>query len=147
MAIAATRVTGAPRARREGRQWAEQDVRDSERLLGRLLALLQAGRLEAAARLCRDVGQPWRAAWFGSGGGGAALGLVPVGDAAAEADAGEIELGLEALAGEVELGGGTLRSLWRWACFQARPVSDILIAGTYWLHPAATHGQCMGAPL
>ncbi len=75
----------ARRARRQGRAWAPQDARDGERLLGRLLQLLRAGRPAAAAQLCRDVGQPWRAACLA--GAGAGLGPVPVGDAAAAADA------------------------------------------------------------
>ena len=102
----------------QGRPWAEQDARDAERLLARLLALLRAGRPAVAAALCCDVGQPWRAAAF-AGGPAAGLGLVPLGEAAAEADAGPAGIGLEALAGEADGAPGALRALWRWAAYQA----------------------------
>ena len=41
-----------------------------------LFRLVRCGRLEAARQLCHEVGQPWRAASLGSGGG---LGLIPLG--------------------------------------------------------------------
>jgi hypothetical protein len=63
------------------------------------------------------TGQPWRAASLGGGG---ALGALPLGAAAADADAADPSgEQAEELAGEVEGGGAAARALWRWACFQA----------------------------
>jgi len=43
--------------------------------------------------------------------------------AAEEADARSVADVEEDLASEAELGSGTLRALWRWACYQARSLS------------------------
>lgn len=51
-------------------------MKDEERLMRQLFKLVRCGRVEAARQLCHDVGQPWRAASLGSGGG---LGLIPLG--------------------------------------------------------------------
>lgn len=64
---------------RQGRRWAESNAKDEERLMRHLFRLLRCGRLETARQLCHEVGQPWRAASLGSGGG---LGLIPLGIAA-----------------------------------------------------------------
>ena len=61
---------------REGKSWSEGDTRDEERLMARLFRLLRGGRLDAARQLSHHVGQPWRAASLGSGGG---MGLTPLG--------------------------------------------------------------------
>ena len=45
---------------------------------------IRAGRVAAAAALCREAGQPWRAASLSGGGG---WGPTPLGPAAAAADA------------------------------------------------------------
>jgi hypothetical protein len=70
------RCWGCARAARQKRRWAEGNARDEERLIRHLFRLLRCGRVEAARQLCVDVGQPWRAASLGAGGG---LGLIPLG--------------------------------------------------------------------
>ncbi|BDA47704.1 Nuclear pore complex protein NUP107 [Coccomyxa sp. Obi] len=101
---------------RQGRRWVESNVKDEERLTRHLFRLLRCGRTEAARQLCHEVGQPWRSASLGCGGG---LGLIPLGAAAEMAEARSVEECNEELASEIELGSGTLRALWRWACYQA----------------------------
>lgn len=49
-----------------------------------------------------------------------AVGGFNAGMAAEEADARSVDDVGEDLASEIELGSGTLRALWRWACYQAR---------------------------
>ncbi|EFN51202.1 hypothetical protein CHLNCDRAFT_141164 [Chlorella variabilis] len=93
------------------------DGKDEERVMARVFALMRAGRMGQARQLCEAVGQPWRGASLGGGGG---HGPLPLGVAAKEAE-GMDPGGEQAadLAAEVEGGEGTLRALWRWACFQA----------------------------
>lgn len=45
----------------------ETETKADERLCRELFKLLRAGRLGDAERICRDVGQPWRAAILGGG--------------------------------------------------------------------------------
>lgn len=40
----------------------------------------------------------------------------------------------EELASEIELGSGTLRALWRWACYQARPQLSLVFCIVHLLH-------------
>lgn len=54
----------------------ESNVKDEERLTKHLFRLLRCGRTEDARQLCYEVGQPWRSASLGCGGG---LGLIPLG--------------------------------------------------------------------
>ena len=61
---------------RQGRRWVESNVKDEERLTRHLFRLLRCGRTEDARQLCHEIGQPWRSASLGCGGG---LGLIPLG--------------------------------------------------------------------
>lgn len=101
------------------------------------------GRMTEARQLCEAVGQPWRAASLGGGGG---VGPLPLGAAADEADAAEPS-GEQAqdLASEVEGGAGLLRALWRWSCYQAAEQAGAAAeAGGAGLHEAAVYGALSG---
>lgn len=103
-----------PRSQR--RRLDPDNSRDEQRLLSQLFRLLRAGRLSAARALCKAVGQPWRAASLGGGGG---QGPVPLGAAADEADALDPLVDqAEDLAAEQDAGPHVLRALWRWSCYQ-----------------------------
>ncbi len=58
-------------------------------------------------------------------------------------EARSVEESDEELASEIELGSGTLRALWRWACFQVRPdicLLRVLVSAqmALLLHPSST---------
>lgn len=66
---------------RKGAQWADADVKEASRITERLWRLVRAGRTADARKMCRSVGQPWRAASLG---GAVGPGPIPVGSAALE---------------------------------------------------------------
>ncbi|GLC45762.1 hypothetical protein PLESTB_000501400 [Pleodorina starrii] len=102
---------------RTGRPLHPSNARSQERFLARVWQLMRAGNLPEAQDLCRQVGQPWRAAAIGGGG---PVGALPVGIAALEYDEGDrTDLQVEELADEVANGSGSLLALWRWAAQQA----------------------------
>ena len=65
--------------RRQGKQWAEADVKDNARITERVWRLVRAGRMAEAQELCMRCGQPWRAASLG---GSLGPGPTPLGVAA-----------------------------------------------------------------
>ncbi|KAK9814142.1 hypothetical protein WJX72_001215 [[Myrmecia] bisecta] len=121
---------------RQQRSLAEDNVKDEERLLKALWRLLRAGRLSQARQLCRDVGQPWRAASFGGAG---STGPVPLGQAAEETDGCSEEEQAEDIAAEVDAGDGVLRMLWRWSCYQISEQSAAAMEAT-----GARCSKCLG---
>ncbi|EFJ43078.1 hypothetical protein VOLCADRAFT_96758 [Volvox carteri f. nagariensis] len=105
---------------RTGKPLHPSNARSQERILARVWQWMRGGNLVEGGDLCRQVGQPWRAAALGGGG---LYGAVPVGIVAEEYDAGTSSnvqaLQAEELADEVANGSGTLLALWRWAAQQA----------------------------
>ncbi|CAN0456004.1 unnamed protein product [Ectocarpus fasciculatus] len=86
-----------------------QDDLDEEELLRSAWALVRAGRLSAAKRLCEKRGQPWRAAAMAGGGVVGTRGM----EGEEERELEEIEAGYEAL---YSPGQG----LWQEMCWQLR---------------------------
>ncbi|KAL6070967.1 Nuclear pore complex protein [Balamuthia mandrillaris] len=90
---------------REHKTIHEDDKDAEERMFIALWQLIRAGRMEEAQQLCRDCGQPWRAASIGGG--------QLCHDAALVAgDESEDERG------NVLLEGNPFRALWKLACYQ-----------------------------
>lgn len=100
---------------RQGRPIRAEDAKDSERVLRVVWRLLRSGRLRDACNICRECGQPWRAASLSAGGG---VGLIAVGEAAASRafDPANHEREFEASADELGLEPGTRRFLWKLSC-------------------------------
>lgn len=88
-----------------------EDQKLEEDLLEDVWKLLRAGRLGEARELCRNAGQPWRAASLGGCG---ELGASP--SVEAFCNTGK-DRALQAL--ELESGVAHQRRLWKWACFIA----------------------------
>ena len=73
------RMTDMVKCRRQGKQWAEADVKDNARITERVWQLVRAGRMTDARELCMRCGQAWRAASLG---GSFGPGPTPLGAAA-----------------------------------------------------------------
>jgi len=101
---------------RQRRPLYSENTADEERILGRLWRLVRAGRIAEAQALCRDCGQPWRAASLGGGG---QWGPTPLGAAAAAADAADAHVFEDELADQVVRGDMVPRALWRCAALHA----------------------------
>lgn len=114
------------------------NIKDEDRLMRIVWRLVRGGRTARAGAACEHAGQPWRAASLGAGG---PHGPLPLGAAAEDADAADCGVRQrEVLASEVENGPAVLRSLWRWACYQAaeRVASTVQATGAG-VHEAAVY--------
>ncbi len=115
---------------REQKGLAAEDAKQESRLSAHLFRLLRCGRLHEACRLAGQTCQPWRAMSLAGAG---RFGPLPLGAAAAEADADDVQ---EAVAAQDDLGFGASQALWKWACYQARPALPDL-------RPACNSCTCM----
>lgn len=70
---------------RQGKEWTGADMKDTQRIVERVWQLVRAGRTTEACDMCRQCGQPWRAASLGGGPQG---GPTPLGTAAQQVTSG-----------------------------------------------------------
>ncbi|QDZ22583.1 nuclear pore complex protein Nup107 [Chloropicon primus] len=138
---------------RQGKELSSENAKDNERLLKVVWSLLRAGRLRDACNICRECGQPWRAASLAVSGG---FGPTLVGEVSAsqQIDPTFMEKEYEAAADESDVEPGLRRFLWKLSC-QAISESasgdastsagpDAAGGGLKPLYEAATYGSFCG---
>ena len=137
---------------RQGKALTRENAKDNERILRVVWTLLRCGRIRDACNICRECGQPWRAASLAVSGG---VRPTPVGEVAMSQslDPNFADKEFEAAADECDVEPGLRRFLWKLACHAiseegaktASPEkSDISVAGVSPTYEAATYGALCG---
>ena len=134
---------------REGKGLSKENTKDNEKLLQVVWSFLRSGRLRDACNICRECGQPWRAASLAAGSG---AGPTAVGEAAASQTLDPMfsEKECEAASDEYDVDPGLRRFLWKLSCHaiseSASPSAspDAAVGGDKPLYEAATYGMLCG---
>jgi hypothetical protein len=134
---------------RERKELSTENMKDNEKLLQVVWSLLRSGRLRDACNICRECGQPWRAASLAGSG---VSGPTPVGEVAVSQhfDPMFAKKEYEAAADEYDIEIGLRRFLWKLSCnaisesASAKSLPEASTSGVKPVYEAATYGALCG---